>query len=136
LAEHKQKNEEVQVELEQSQKESRSLSTELFKMKNAYEEALDALETVKRENKNLQGIQFCVYVLGAVHKNGRSQRERGVQYGILRTRGEGGFFNFALFGSKNFGFLEIYDVSAQTRLSLCGHFADKGDGGSIFRNFM
>ena len=55
LAEHKQKNEEIQVELEQSQKESRSLSTELFKMKNAYEEALDALETVKRENKNLHG---------------------------------------------------------------------------------
>merc|ERR1712071_518867 len=29
-------------------------STELFKTKNAYEEALDGLETVKRENKNLQ----------------------------------------------------------------------------------
>lgn len=38
-----------------SQKESRSLSTELFKLKNSYEEALDHLETVKRENKNLQG---------------------------------------------------------------------------------
>ena len=46
----------MQVDLEQSQKESRSLSTELFKMKNAYEEAMDALETVKRENKNLQGL--------------------------------------------------------------------------------
>lgn len=55
MAEYKQKQEEVQVELEQSQKEARSLSTELFKMKNAYEESLDALETVKRENKNLQG---------------------------------------------------------------------------------
>merc|ERR1711881_381405 len=44
----------LQVELECSQKESRSLSTELFKTKNAYEEALDGLETVKRENKNLQ----------------------------------------------------------------------------------
>merc|ERR1711931_391577 len=54
LAEHKQKEEELQVELEQSQKEGRSLSTELFKTKNAYEEALDGLETVKRENKNLQ----------------------------------------------------------------------------------
>merc|ERR1711920_359862 len=37
-----------------AQKEARSLSTELFKTKNAYEEALDGLETVKRENKNLQ----------------------------------------------------------------------------------
>merc|ERR1711920_1030941 len=37
-----------------AQKEARSLSTELFKTKNAYEEALDGLETVKRESKNLQ----------------------------------------------------------------------------------
>ncbi|KAJ8400135.1 hypothetical protein AAFF_G00398290 [Aldrovandia affinis] len=29
-------------------------NTELFKMKNSYEEALDQLETLKRENKNLQ----------------------------------------------------------------------------------
>uniref|UniRef100_A0A8C2YGZ3 Myosin heavy chain, skeletal muscle, adult-like n=1 Tax=Coturnix japonica TaxID=93934 RepID=A0A8C2YGZ3_COTJA len=54
LAEWKQKYEETQAELEASQKESRSLSTELFKMKNAYEESLDHLETLKRENKNLQ----------------------------------------------------------------------------------
>merc|ERR1711937_788135 len=54
LAEHKQKEEELQVELESAQKEARSLSTELFKTKNAYEEALDGLETVKRESKNLQ----------------------------------------------------------------------------------
>merc|ERR1712226_446466 len=54
LAEAKQKQEEIQTELEQSQKEARSLSTELFKTKNAYEESLDALETIKRENKNLQ----------------------------------------------------------------------------------
>lgn len=55
LAEQKQKCEELQVDFEQSQKEARGLSTELFKMKNAYEEALDALETVRRENKNVQG---------------------------------------------------------------------------------
>uniref|UniRef100_A0A8C7E7I3 Myosin heavy chain 13 n=1 Tax=Naja naja TaxID=35670 RepID=A0A8C7E7I3_NAJNA len=53
LADWKQKYEE-QSELEASQKESRSLSTELFKMKNAYEESMDHLETLKRENKNLQ----------------------------------------------------------------------------------
>lgn len=51
----KQKYEESQAELEASQKEARSLSTELFKLKNAYEETLDHLETLKRENKNLQG---------------------------------------------------------------------------------
>lgn len=54
LAEWKQKYEESKAELEGTQKESRSLSTELFKLKNSYEEALDHLETVKRENKNLQ----------------------------------------------------------------------------------
>jgi len=54
LSEWKQKYEESQAELEAAQKEARSLSTELFKMKNSYEEALDHLETLKRENKNLQ----------------------------------------------------------------------------------
>ena len=58
LAEWKTKCEESQAELEASLKESRSLSTELFKLKNAYEEALDQLETVKRENKNLERKQF------------------------------------------------------------------------------
>ena len=54
LADWKQKYEEGQAELEGSLKEARSLSTELFKMKNSYEETLDHLETMKRENKNLQ----------------------------------------------------------------------------------
>ncbi|XP_028969784.2 myosin heavy chain, fast skeletal muscle [Esox lucius] len=54
LAEWKQKYEESQAELEGSLKEARCLSTELFKMKNSYEECLDHLETLKRENKNLQ----------------------------------------------------------------------------------
>ena len=55
LSEWKQKYEESQTELESSQKEARSLSTELFKLKNSYEESIDHLETMKRENKNLQG---------------------------------------------------------------------------------
>ena len=54
MADWKQKYEEGQAELEGTQKESRSLSTELFKIKNSYEETLDHLETMKRENKNLQ----------------------------------------------------------------------------------
>jgi len=56
LSEWKQKYEECQTDLESSQKEARSLSTDLFKLKNSFEEALDHLETLKRENKNLQGI--------------------------------------------------------------------------------
>lgn len=55
LSDWKLKFDECQMELEASQKESRSLSTELFKLKNCYEEALDQLETIKRENRNLQG---------------------------------------------------------------------------------
>lgn len=55
LAEWKQKLDESQAELEAAQKESRSLSTEIFKMRNAYEEVVDQLETLRRENKNLQG---------------------------------------------------------------------------------
>lgn len=55
LSEWRQKYEDCQSELESSQKESRSLSTELFKLKNSYEEAIDHLETLKRESKNLQG---------------------------------------------------------------------------------
>lgn len=58
LAEWKTKSQESQAELEAALKESRTLSTELFKLKNAYEEALDQLETVKRENKNLERKQF------------------------------------------------------------------------------
>lgn len=67
LAEWKQKVEEAQAELEASQKEARALSTELFKLRNAYEEALEHLETFKRENKNLQGE-----TLGSSHPPGAS----------------------------------------------------------------
>lgn len=54
LAEWKQKYEESQSDLEVSQRESRALNTELFKLKNSYEEVLDHLESMKRDNKNLQ----------------------------------------------------------------------------------
>lgn len=60
LAEWKQKYEESQAELEGSQKGSRAISTELFKMKNSYEECLDQLETMKRENKTLQRMAETV----------------------------------------------------------------------------
>lgn len=55
VAEWKQKFEESQTELEAAQKEARALSTDLFKLRNVYEETLEHLETFKRENKNLQG---------------------------------------------------------------------------------
>ncbi len=46
--------------MEGSQKEARSLSTEMFKLKNSYEESLDHLETLKRENKNLQRMTILI----------------------------------------------------------------------------
>ncbi|CAB1418977.1 unnamed protein product [Pleuronectes platessa] len=54
VAEWKQKYEEGQAELDSSLKELRSLGTENFKMKNAFEECIEQLESLKRENKNLQ----------------------------------------------------------------------------------
>lgn len=77
----KQKYEESQAELEASQKEARSLSTELFKLKNAYEETLDHLETLKRENKNLQGrLRSGLHDWCQRYSTGNSCRERHFFY--------------------------------------------------------
>eukprot|EP00061_Rhincodon_typus_P011274 g36175.t1 len=50
----KQKYEELQVELDSSQKECRSQVTEVFKLRTVYEETIEQLEIVKKDNKNLQ----------------------------------------------------------------------------------
>uniref|UniRef100_A0A4X1U829 Myosin-16 n=1 Tax=Sus scrofa TaxID=9823 RepID=A0A4X1U829_PIG len=54
LAEWQQKCEELQVEVDTSQKECHTYMTESFKIKTAYEEYLEHLESVKKENKTLQ----------------------------------------------------------------------------------
>lgn len=59
LAEWHQKCEELQLEVDSSQKECRMYMTENFKLKSAYEESLEHLESVKKENKTLQGKYFC-----------------------------------------------------------------------------
>ncbi|XP_070704641.1 myosin-4-like [Pempheris klunzingeri] len=70
LAEWKQKYEEGQVEMESAIKEVRCLGTENFKMKNTFEECLEQLETLKRENKNLQQeIMDLTEQLGETGKN-------------------------------------------------------------------
>merc|ERR1712228_236796 len=51
--EWKGKIEGLQGELDQSQVECRSYSTELFKVKTTYDETNSQLEAVRRENKNL-----------------------------------------------------------------------------------
>ena len=55
LEERRRQEEEMQRELEAAQREARSLGTELFRLRHSHEEALEALETLRRENKNLQG---------------------------------------------------------------------------------
>merc|ERR1719234_791781 len=53
IADWKIKCEDITVELEASQKEARGYSTELFKLKTQYEESLEHIEGLKRENKVL-----------------------------------------------------------------------------------
>lgn len=55
LEERRRQEEETQRELEAAQREARSLGTELFRLRHSHEEALEGLETFRRENKNLQG---------------------------------------------------------------------------------
>ena len=55
IAEWSQKCEELQVELDTSQKECRTYMTEIYKLKTSYEESLEHLEIVKKDNKTLTG---------------------------------------------------------------------------------
>merc|ERR1712168_738605 len=45
--------EEIQSELDEAQRESRNYQTEVYKLRTSYEESIEQLEIVKRENKNL-----------------------------------------------------------------------------------
>jgi len=51
----KRKVADLQAEVERSQRESRANATEVYKLKAQLEEAADAIEAVRRENKNLTG---------------------------------------------------------------------------------
>merc|ERR1719354_73922 len=53
IATWKQRVEEIQSELDASQRESRNYQTEVYKLRSSYEESIEQLEIVKRENKNL-----------------------------------------------------------------------------------
>jgi len=55
LASWQQKVEELQAELEAAQREARNYSTEILKIKASYEESIEQLDIVRRENKNLSG---------------------------------------------------------------------------------
>merc|ERR1712109_242521 len=53
VGEWKSKADDMGAEIEASQKECRNYNSELFRLKAAHNEALDQLDTVRRENKNL-----------------------------------------------------------------------------------
>ncbi|XP_014672549.1 PREDICTED: myosin heavy chain, striated muscle-like [Priapulus caudatus] len=53
LSECKQKSDDLAAELEASQRECRGASTELFKARASQEESADAVEMLRRENRNL-----------------------------------------------------------------------------------
>ncbi|XP_011682897.1 myosin-16 isoform X3 [Strongylocentrotus purpuratus] len=70
LAVWKEKCESLAVELDMSQREARTYSTELFKVKNSYEESLEVIVNVRRDNKSLQDeIQDLTDQLGEGGKN-------------------------------------------------------------------
>lgn len=48
----------LQMELENAQKEARGYSAELFRVKAQVEESNDSVEALRRENKNLAGASF------------------------------------------------------------------------------
>ncbi|XP_061080576.1 myosin-16-like [Conger conger] len=73
IAEWSQKCEELQVELDTSQKECRNYMTEIYKLKTSFEESLEQLEVVKKDNKTLtEEIKDLVDQLG---EGGKSYHE-------------------------------------------------------------
>ena len=62
----KRKVADLQAELERSQRESRANATEVYKLKAQLEEAADAIEAVRRENKNLTGRAYVQLIVATV----------------------------------------------------------------------
>ena len=61
INEWKQKCEDITVELEVSQGETRKYSTELFKLKTQYEESHEQIDSLRKENHNLADeIKVCL----------------------------------------------------------------------------
>merc|ERR1712152_49110 len=69
----KQKIDALQAELDQSQVECRSYSTELFKVKTAYDETMLMLSNVRKENKNLSNE--IKDIMDQIGEGGRSIHE-------------------------------------------------------------
>merc|ERR1719420_2530048 len=73
VGEWKQKVDNLAMDLDISQNETRNIASELFKIKNAYDEALLQLEEVRRENKTLSNE--IKDILDQITEGGRSIHE-------------------------------------------------------------
>jgi len=60
IDEWKRKLADLQVELENAQKESRATAAQVYKLRAQLEESTDAAELLKHENKNLSGSYFTI----------------------------------------------------------------------------
>ena len=73
VLEWKQKVDGLSMDLDISQKETRNSSSELFRVKNAYEESVLQLDEVRRENKNLSNE--IKDIMDQISEGGRSIHE-------------------------------------------------------------
>merc|ERR1712127_737374 len=73
VGEWKQKVDSIGMDLDSAQKETRNASSELFRVKSAYEEAVLQLDEVRRENKNLSNE--IKDIMDQISEGGRSIHE-------------------------------------------------------------
>merc|ERR1719309_1499488 len=73
VAEWKHKVDGLSMDLDGSQKETRNASSELFRVKSAYEESVLQLDDVRRENKNLSNE--IKDIMDQISEGGRSIHE-------------------------------------------------------------
>ncbi len=66
IGEWKQKCEDITIELESSQKEARQLSTELFKTRAQYDDTIQQMDALKRDNRSLSGERVIVAAFRSV----------------------------------------------------------------------
>ena len=79
------KCEDLSTELESSQRECRNCSSELFRLRAAWDETVEQLDSVRRENKNLADeIKDLLYQLGeggrSIHELDKQRRRLQVNF--------------------------------------------------------
>ena len=63
----------MSLDLDESQKETRNASSELYRVKSAYDETVNQLDDVRRENKNL--TNEIKDIMDQITEGGRSIHE-------------------------------------------------------------